>query len=173
MSAATQRAVRQALIGAGANLGDRRSTLAAAAERLRTWAGIDALTMSALYETEPVGLTEQPRFLNAAIGVETTLTPEELLGALLAIERQFGRVRDVRWGPRTLDLDLLCYEGETRATPGLTLPHPRMMERAFVRVPLRDLLETERFGVRWGELRAQLDAMAGAGPVAGVHRAEV
>lgn len=162
--------MRQALIGVGANLGDRRAALTTAAERLRAWSGINALAVSSLYETEPVGYVDQPQFLNAVIGVETTLTPEELLVALQTVEREFGRVRDVRWGPRTLDLDLLAYEGETRAGPALTLPHPRMMERAFVRVPLRELLETERFRERWPDLRTEIDATAAAVAAHGVHK---
>lgn len=147
---------RQALIGAGANLGERRATLEAALDQLRARPGVASVTRSAFYETEPVGLKEQPAFLNLAAGIETTLTPEALMTALLEIEQHFGRVRTVRWGPRTLDLDLLAFEGETRAGDFLTLPHPRMLGRDFVTVPLRELLAREPFKARWPELRAAL-----------------
>jgi len=126
----------QALIGAGSNLGDRLATLRAAWARLRAADGIGHLETSDVYETAPVGLTEQPKFLNVVFGGETQLDPEALLRVLQQIETEFGRERAERWGPRTLDLDLLVYEEETRATPNLILPHPRMFERAFVLVPL-------------------------------------
>jgi 2-amino-4-hydroxy-6-hydroxymethyldihydropteridine diphosphokinase len=152
---------RQALIGAGANLGDRRATLETALEKLRALPGVAAVGRSSFYETDPVGYLDQPAFLNLVTGVETTLTPEALMAALLEIERQFGRVRTVRWGPRTIDLDLLAFEGETRAGPALTLPHPRLLERAFVTVPLRELLAGGRFhSTRWEHLRAQLGPAA-------------
>jgi 2-amino-4-hydroxy-6-hydroxymethyldihydropteridine diphosphokinase len=159
--------LRQALIGAGANLGDRRATLENALARLRAYPGIRAVTRSAFYETAPVGLLEQPAFLNLAAGIETTLTPEALMTVLLEIEQQLGRVRTVRWGPRTIDLDLLAFESEVRADPFLTLPHPRMLERAFVLVPLRDLLAREPFKAKWTELRA---AIGPGGDEQGVRR---
>lgn len=151
-------ASRQALIGAGANLGDRLATLDAAIDRLRNTAGVTNVVTSSVFETEPVGLTEQPQFLNLAVGVETSLSPEELLGALQQIEQAFGRVRTQRWGPRTLDLDLLAFEGETRATAALHLPHPRMLERGFVTVPLRDLLERTplRENKAWSSMRQEI-----------------
>ena len=145
-------------MSAGANLGDRAATLRAAVERLSGINGIARVECSALYETEPVGVADQPKFLNLALGLETTLSPEQLLAALQAIEQAFGRVRTVRWGPRTLDLDLLAYEGEERETPALTLPHPRMFERAFVLVPLRELLSRDPFRDRWPALRERIDA---------------
>lgn len=151
---------RQALVGAGANLGDRAATLRAAIEHLRAQPEIAALETSSVYATAPVGLTEQPEFLNLALGLETTLEPEALLARLLETEKKFGRTREVRWGPRTLDLDLLAFENETRATPTLTLPHPRMLGRAFVTVPLRELLAKPRFQrPAWDSLRAQLAAV--------------
>lgn len=146
---------RHALIGAGANLGDRRATLEAALKILRTTVGVSAVECSSFYETDPVGYLAQPAFLNLAIEIETKLTPEALMQVLLEIERQFGRERTVRWGPRTLDLDLLAFEGEVRSGPGLELPHPRMFERAFVTVPLRELLERTQAPC-WNHLRAQL-----------------
>lgn len=149
--------VRQAFIGAGANLGNRAATLAGAVARLRASSGVLTVEASSVYETNPVGVVDQPMFLNLVIGVETTLTPEALLRALLTIESEFGRVRVERWGPRTLDLDLLLFEGETRAEPELQLPHPRMFERPFVTVPLRELLERPRFrDARWAAWRERL-----------------
>jgi 2-amino-4-hydroxy-6-hydroxymethyldihydropteridine diphosphokinase len=148
--------LRQALVGAGANLGDRLATLAAAVTALRCSHGVHALETSSVYETAPVGLTAQPKFLNLVAGIETTLTPEALLHALQTIEQAHGRVRIERWGPRTLDLDLLAFEAETRATASLTLPHPRMLARAFVLVPLHELLRSPRFAgdARWEKLKA-------------------
>lgn len=160
---------RQVLIGAGANLGDRGATLRAAADRLRAVPGVQAFVGSAVYETEPVGVTAQPKFLNAVFGLETTLEPEVLLARVQAIEQEFGRVRTQRWGPRTLDLDLLAFEGEVRTTPSLLLPHPRMLERAFVVVPLRDVLREPAFHrPAWDELRAAV--AEGRPDESGVHR---
>lgn len=154
---------RQAFIGAGSNLGDRAAILQGAIDGLRSTAGITAVDVSSVRETAPVGVLDQPSFLNLVAGVETTLGPEALLDRLLAIENQFGRVRRERWGPRTLDLDLLVYEGETRASPRLTLPHPRMLEREFVTVPLREVLELPRFaGAQWSDLRRTIAAIHNA-----------
>ncbi len=152
--------VRQAFVGAGANLGDRVATLRGAIERLRANPDIGALEVSPVYETSPVGVLDQPRFLNLVLGLETTYEPEALLLALQDLELQFGRVRTVRWGPRTLDLDLLAFEGETWRTSFLQLPHPRMLEREFVTVPLRAVLNQPRF-LRpcWDNLRRQLEAL--------------
>jgi len=135
---------RHAFVGAGANLGDRAATIRAAAEELRKCPGVASVRSSSWYETAPVGLLDQPSFINAVYALETTLSPESLLRELQRIENAHGRVRHERWGPRTLDLDLLYYAGETRRTEELTLPHPRMFDRAFVLVPLRELLRTER-----------------------------
>lgn len=158
----------QALIGAGANLGDRAATLAAALERLRATPGIHALEASSVYETAPVGPVDQPNFFNVAAGVDTTLSPEALLALLLEVERAFGRVRAERWGPRTLDLDLLAFEGQTRRTAALHLPHPRLLERSFVLVPLAELLARPRFQrPAWDALRT---AAAACPPDPGVRR---
>lgn len=159
--------VRQAFVGVGSNLGDRWATIDAALKSLAEKPGIVVAERSPVFETDPVGKTDQPRFLNLVVGVETTLSPEELLGVLFDIERKAGRRRDreERWGPRTLDLDFLLYENETRNEPHLTLPHPRMWERAFVTVPLRELLaRSGRFDrPAWREVKARL-ALAPAGP---------
>jgi 2-amino-4-hydroxy-6-hydroxymethyldihydropteridine diphosphokinase len=159
MTSGRDASVRQAFVGAGANLGDRAATLRGAIDRLRAEPGIVGLACSSWYETAPVGVTEQPLFLNLVLRVETTLPPEQLLAVLQGIEHAFGRERTLRWGPRTLDLDLLAYEGERRETPSLTLPHPRLLERAFVLVPLRELLGAESgAGQAWDELRKSVAA---------------
>jgi 2-amino-4-hydroxy-6-hydroxymethyldihydropteridine diphosphokinase len=121
----------------GSNLGDPAATLRAATERL---AGLGAvLAASPVYETDPVGLEDQPAFLNAVVLLSTTLEPLDLLGRLLAIEADFHRERTIRWGPRTLDLDLLWYDGAEMDGDRLTLPHPRAHEREFVLRPLADI----------------------------------
>jgi len=137
---------RQALVGVGANLGDRPATIRAALAALRAAPGILDLEPSAIYETAPVGVTDQPSFLNLVVGLVTTLSPEDLLALLRATERAAGRTRlnEIRWGPRILDLDLLLFENETRATPSLTLPHPRMWDRPFVTIPLAQLLSRSK-----------------------------
>lgn len=131
--------MKEAYVALGANLGDRAASLRTALAHMAATPELDLLRISGVYETDPVGLTEQPLFLNMAAAVATSLSPVALLERLLDIERQMGRVRDVRWGPRTIDLDLLMYEDVCIKTKTLTLPHPRMGERAFVLVPLRDI----------------------------------
>jgi 2-amino-4-hydroxy-6-hydroxymethyldihydropteridine diphosphokinase len=126
-----------AYIGLGANLGDRLATLREAVRSLGKLGRITAV--SSLYETEPVGYLEQPPFLNAVVALETALAPTELMQALLAIERDMGRTREFKNAPRTLDLDLLLLDDLVLDIPGLTLPHPRMHERAFVLVPLAEI----------------------------------
>lgn len=150
--------LHQVFVGMGSNLGDRFNTLTAAIDRLARSPMIFDVETSSFYETDPVGGIEQPLFLNLVASFKSSLSPEETLEKLLEVEKFFGRVRDVRWGPRSLDLDLLIYEGQTRRTPLLTLPHPRMLERAFVVLPFRELLGSLRFeSMRWDELRKQLD----------------
>lgn len=124
----------EAWIGLGSNLGDRKEYLRAALTGLRRCGGLRRA--SSLFETEPVGLKEQGAFLNAVACVETALPPRILLDALLGIESEQGRTRRVRFGPRTLDLDLLFYGDAIVDEPGLRLPHPRLHERRFVLAPL-------------------------------------
>ena len=124
----------RAYVGVGANLGDREATIRAALAALPGVVGV-----SRLRETDPVGVVDQPPFLNGAAAVETDLSPRELLDALLAVEHELGRERRERWGPRTIDLDLLLYGDETVDEPGLTVPHPRLHERRFALEPLLDL----------------------------------
>jgi 2-amino-4-hydroxy-6-hydroxymethyldihydropteridine diphosphokinase len=132
---------RAYVVGLGANLGDRRQTLESAVGRLSTRGSL--LAVSDLYETAAVG-PPQPDFLNAAVLLESVLTPSALLLELLAVERAHGRVRAERWGPRTLDLDLLHSPGLVVALPDLTLPHPELTRRAFALLPLLDVLPDAR-----------------------------
>jgi len=132
--------VTRAYVGLGANLGDRERTLREAVDALGAEEGIEVAAVSTLRETDPVGVGEQPRFLNGVAALETSLGARELLDRLLAVEQRFGRVRvpgELR--PRTLDLDLLLYGDETIDEPGLAVPHPRMHERRFVLEPLAEL----------------------------------
>jgi 2-amino-4-hydroxy-6-hydroxymethyldihydropteridine diphosphokinase len=129
-----------AYIGLGSNLGDREGFLRRAVELLRDEADIDVVAVSSVRETDPVGFLDQPRFLNAAVEVETPLTARALLERLLAVEQALGRRRDgPRDGPRTIDLDLLLYGDEVVEEAGLTVPHPRLAERRFVLEPLHEL----------------------------------
>ena len=130
---------RAAYLSLGSNLGNREETLRKALRQLAAADGVKKLAVSSLYETEPWGKKEQPSFLNIAVSLQTTLTPEELLALAQAVETELGRVRHERWGPRTIDVDILLIEGVERKTPTLTLPHPYMTERAFVLVPLAEI----------------------------------
>ncbi len=137
MSASPPFRGNRAYIGLGSNLGESLEILRGATARL---AGLGAiLAVSSVYETDPVGGVDQPAFLNAVVLLDTTLEPETLLERLLAIEADFHRERTIRWGPRTLDLDLLWYEGAEMDEERLTLPHPRAAEREFVLRPLADI----------------------------------
>jgi 2-amino-4-hydroxy-6-hydroxymethyldihydropteridine diphosphokinase len=129
--------VATAYISLGSNLGDRMAALRAAIEALGEYGTVDAV--SAVYETTPVGYVDQPDFLNAVVRLETDLPPVPLLDALNTIEANMGRVRTFRNAPRTLDLDLLLYGDQIVSTPRLTIPHPRMHERAFVLAPLSEI----------------------------------
>jgi 2-amino-4-hydroxy-6-hydroxymethyldihydropteridine diphosphokinase len=131
----------RAYIGLGSNLGDRKGTLLAAIERLAATPGVTVAAVSSFRETDPVGaIVDQPRFLNGAVALETTLPARALLDVLLAIEAELGRTREgPAGGPRTLDLDLLLYGDEAIDEPGLQVPHPRLHERAFVLEPLGEL----------------------------------
>ncbi|MBW7454486.1 2-amino-4-hydroxy-6-hydroxymethyldihydropteridine diphosphokinase [Paenibacillus sepulcri] len=132
----------QAYLALGSNIGDREQLLRQALHLLDSHPGIQVKRISGIYETAPVGYTDQPAFLNMAASVCTTLEPLELLRTMLDIENQLGRTRDIRFGPRTIDLDLLLMDDVQMSEDELTLPHPRMMERAFVLVPLSDVLSS-------------------------------
>lgn len=131
--------MKEAYVALGANLGERAASLREALRRMAEAPGVEVRRISGMYETDPVGYVDQPAFLNMAAALATDLEPAALLRELLSIEQAMGRVRDTRWGPRTIDLDLLLYEGVRMEEESLTLPHPRMGERAFVLVPLRDV----------------------------------
>jgi 2-amino-4-hydroxy-6-hydroxymethyldihydropteridine diphosphokinase len=132
--------VEKAYIGLGSNLGDREATLLGALARLNAAAGVRVLAVSSFRETDPVGFTEQPKFVNAVAAVETELEPRRLLETLLSIEQAMGRTREgPRFGPRTIDLDLLLYGDRIVDEPGLRVPHPRLHERTFVMEPLAEL----------------------------------
>jgi 2-amino-4-hydroxy-6-hydroxymethyldihydropteridine diphosphokinase len=127
-----------AYIGLGANLGDARQTIAAAIQTLRESSGVLALRQAPLYSSDPVD-AQGPIFINTVVAIDTTLEPLSLLDLLQAIEQEHGRERPYRNAPRTLDLDLLLYGTQTIDTPRLSVPHPRMHQRAFVLRPLQDL----------------------------------
>jgi 2-amino-4-hydroxy-6-hydroxymethyldihydropteridine diphosphokinase len=131
----------EAYIALGGHLGDVRATFGQAVARLCDGPDINLLARSSDYRTPPWGVTDQPPFVNAVIAVETTLAPHDLLGRAQAVERALGRERtkERRFGPRTIDLDILVYDDLTLDDPTLTLPHPRLPERAFVLVPLAEI----------------------------------
>lgn len=138
MSSVTE-ASRRAWLGLGGNLGDVRYSMIEVLDWLDQRDGITVNSVSSLYETPPWGITDQPVFLNACAELATSLAPPELLSACLEGERLLKRVRNERWGPRTIDLDILAMEGVELQTPELVIPHPRISERAFVLMPLCDL----------------------------------
>ena len=133
-----------AYLGLGSNLGCREDNLRQAIAALREQPGMGVKRLSAVYETEPWGRTDQPRFLNMVAEVETVLSPEQLLAAAQAIEAALGRERTARWAPRVLDIDILLYGDERIATEALTIPHPLLAERQFALVPLAELVPDAR-----------------------------
>ena len=135
----TTRSLRPAYLSLGSNLGDRAALLHAAVARISALPGTRVVAVSSIHETPPWGKTDQPAFLNMAVTIATTLSPEALLDALQQIETAFGRQRTEHWGPRTIDIDLLLYEGEARDTPRLRLPHPYLTQRRFVLAPLAEI----------------------------------
>lgn len=139
ITAASPDAPAVAYVALGANLGDPVATLHAAIAALRALPQSRLVAVSSLYRTAPVGLHDQPDFINAVACIETTLTPNALLRALFAVEADFGRQRSVRNAPRTLDLDLLLHGDTVSGDAFVTLPHPRMHERAFVLAPLAEI----------------------------------
>lgn len=131
-----------AYLGLGSNVGDRLANLRHAVDLLASTPGISVEKVGGLYETEPVGVKEQPWFLNTAVRVSTELSPHELLVAAKGVEAAVGRTPTFRWGPREIDVDVLLYDDLRLADATLTVPHPRMAERLFVLLPLRDLHPT-------------------------------
>lgn len=142
-----------AFLSLGSNLGDRGAYLAAAREALAALPGTSLVVASRIYETAPQGHREQPEFLNQVVLLHTRLQPLDLLTECQRIENEHGRVRELRFGPRTLDVDILLYQGVESDDPELRLPHPRMVRRAFVLVPLAEI-----WGV--GEGMPELDVAA-------------
>lgn len=128
-----------AFISIGTNMGDREEFLNRAVESLSATDGIVSVERSSIYETAPVGVTDQADFLNIVVRIGTELTPFELLAECQRIESELGRVRTIRWGPRTADLDILLYNDDCIDSETLTIPHPRMRDRAFVLIPLTEL----------------------------------
>lgn len=150
----------RAVIALGSNLENPVEQVEAALAAIAALPGISLLRRSACYQTAPVGYADQPDFINAVCEVETSLAPEALLAALLEVEQAFGRVRTFRNAPRVLDLDLLLVEGVVLNTDFLTLPHPRMHERAFVMLPLADMAADMQVGNHGAaaDIAAGLDA---------------
>jgi 2-amino-4-hydroxy-6-hydroxymethyldihydropteridine diphosphokinase len=150
----------EALIALGGNVGDVRATLDRAVAMLGQRPGLRVVARSSDYRTPPWGVTDQAPFVNAVIAADTTLTPQELLTRAQGVERALGRDRthEQRWGPRPVDIDILAYDDLALDTPGLTLPHPRLFERAFVLVPLTEIApERVIAGIPIREALAKLD----------------
>jgi 2-amino-4-hydroxy-6-hydroxymethyldihydropteridine diphosphokinase len=158
----------RSFLALGSNLGDRLANLQAAVDRLAKREGITLARSSRVYETAPVGGPPQPDYLNVVVEVTTTLSPRQLLDACLAVENEMGRVRDERWGPRVVDIDVLSYDREEIDQPGLRIPHPRMHERGFVLVPLLELDPDPPLpgGRHIAGLRSSFAVLAGVRPFA-------
>jgi 2-amino-4-hydroxy-6-hydroxymethyldihydropteridine diphosphokinase len=147
-----------AYLGLGSNLGDRRANLSAAVTGLPPAAVV--LKASSIYQTEPWGYLEQPAFLNQVLEVETSLSPMDLLAALKRLEASLGRQATFRYGPRLIDLDILLYDKLVINQPDLVIPHPQLAQRAFVLVPLADLvpgLIHPLLGISMADLKDQID----------------
>ena len=126
-------------LGLGTNMGDREINLERALQLLNGQPGIEVNSISSIYETAPFGVTDQADFLNLTVTLFTSLTPQALLKACLTVEQTMGRVRTRRWGPRVIDIDILLYNDIKVATPELTLPHPGILQREFVVIPLKEM----------------------------------
>jgi 2-amino-4-hydroxy-6-hydroxymethyldihydropteridine diphosphokinase len=152
--------VAEALVAFGGNIGDMRATLDRAVAMFCDGVEVGLLARSSDYRTPPWGVEDQPAFVNLCIAVTTKLSPRDLLARAHMIERAFGRARasETRWGPRTVDIDILAYDDLALADPDLTLPHPRLFERAFVLVPLAEIAPDRVIaGVRVRDAAARID----------------
>lgn len=150
---------RRAWLGLGGNIGDVKTVLQEAIDLLRGNDGVELIEVSPLYKTPPWGVEDQPWFLNCCVEVSTTASPEELLEICQEAERQGKRQRTVRWGPRTIDIDIIAFEGIDQVEQRLTIPHPRATQRAFVMVPLADIApELKLSGKTIQEWAKELDA---------------
>lgn len=154
------RRTERAYIGLGSNIGDRERYLQEAVRLLQEHPEVRVMGKSGLYETDPVGFVEQDPFLNTVVQVNTTLSAECLLELMQQAEQALGRKREIRWGPRTIDLDLLLFGDLAQDRPDLILPHPRMLERAFVLVPLIEVMKPHE-PEKAAELTRQLERVEG------------
>lgn len=157
--------MRRVYIGIGSNLGDREFLIRKAVESLRQLPRTNVSGVSSLYDTEPVGETDQPPFLNAVAWLETELLPRDLLWQMLLIEKRMGRVRSRRWGPRPIDLDLLFYDEQVIEEPDLQIPHPEAHRRAFVLLPLLELDPNFRHPVTQETVRRMIQKLPPNPPV--------
>lgn len=133
-----------AFIALGSNIGNRYDTITSAIKRLTSYPGIHLVNYSSIYETDPIGYEEQDLFLNMVIKIKTAFSSMDLLDLCLEIELELGRKREIKWGPRTIDLDILTYNQENIQSEKLILPHPRMLERAFVIIPLLEIYQDKK-----------------------------
>lgn len=142
----------------GTNIGDREQNLKLAVKLLKNKSGITLTSVSSIYETAPVGYIEQPAFLNIALAIQTTHSALETLQICQSVENELGRVREIRWGPRIIDLDILLYNNDNIEVENLIVPHPRMFERAFVLVPLLEIAKSIKTP-QLEKAKASLDSM--------------
>ncbi len=150
----------RAVLGIGTNIGEKKQNIKNALSSLGLLAKTEVKKVSEIYETEPWGYRQQDNFLNCAVLIETELSPNALLGACLGIEAALGRVREFKNGPRIIDIDVLLYEGFSSDSQELTIPHPYILERDFVLIPLHDLFpENSAFGFEFGEEYNSLNAV--------------
>jgi len=152
---------RRVALGLGANLGDARGTVTAAIVALSDDPALVNPRASSLYRTSPVGGVDQPDFVNAVVVADTDLGPDELLAMAMALEQRYGRVREVHWGPRTLDVDVLALGKLASADPRIVLPHPRAHQRAFVLVPWSEVDPDAALG-EWGTVAKRLEDLPAA-----------